>query len=182
MRTTRLLLSGAATTALVLGSTTVAIGQEEAADEAQGPYFFGAAEGLLHHDMENPLDCAIGFTSDSTLTGDSTLGPVTIHQVNCYVPTDTLRNTPDGSITYTFDNGDTLSGTIDGDCVPDMVMDPDGVYTCVGLTRIDGGTGGLEGASGEIRGIAFLDNVHDEATETIPDAPYRITFVGLVES
>jgi hypothetical protein len=184
MRTIRLLLTGAATAALMLGSTTLAMGQEETTLEGPSPYFYGEVEGFLHHDMENPLDCAIGFTSDSTLTGESTLlGATTVRLVNCYVPTDTLSNAQGGVLTFTGENGDTITasgGT--GDCIPDWVAEPGGLWTCPFTTFVTGGTGAFEGATGEIHGISYVENVHEDADiKEGADAPGSITFEGLVE-
>ena len=187
MRTTRLLITGAATTALVLGSVALVVGQDEATEEAEGapsPYFFGEVEGYLHHDMENPLGCAIGFTSDSTLVGETTLlGPTTVRLTNCYVPTDTLGNAQDGVLTFTGESGDTITargGT--GDCIPDWVDEPGGVWVCPITTFVTGGSGAFEGATGEIHGISYVENVHEgsDVNEQV-DAPASMVFEGLVQ-
>lgn len=183
MRTTRLLLAGATTVALMLGTTTLTLCQEEA-DEGPSPYFYGEVEGYLHHDLDNPLGCDIGFTSDSTLTGESTLlGPTTVKMMNCYVPTDTLNNAQGGVLTFVGENGDTLTasgGT--GDCIPDWVGEPDGVWTCPFTTFVTGGTGAFEGATGEIHGINYVENVHTEPDDKeMVDAPGTMVFEGLIE-
>ena len=92
MRAIRLVLAGTVAAVLLLGSSTVVLGQEDVGDE--GPqYFFGELEGFLHPDEDNPHDCAIGITSDSMIFGETELlGATTVRQVNCYVPTDTLHN------------------------------------------------------------------------------------------
>ncbi len=183
MRTLKLLLSGAVTTVLLLGSTGLAVGQEEA-EEGPSPYFFGTVEGVLHHDVENPLGCEIGFTSHSMLTGESTLlGATTVDAVNCYVPTDTLYNMQQGAITFTGENGDTLTAEgVAGDCIPDWVAEPGGTWTCPFTMMVTGGTGTYEGASGEIHGISYVTNVHtDDADKELVDAPTTFMFEGLVE-
>jgi hypothetical protein len=184
MRTIKLLLSGAIATVLLLSSTALAVGQEEAVDEGPSPYFFVTAEGFLHHDMENPLGCEIGFTSHSTLTGESTLlGATTVDAVNCYVPTDTLNNMQDGAITFTGENGDTLTGVaLTGDCIPDWVAEPGATWTCPFTMMVTGGTGTYDGASGELHAISYVTNVHtDDANEETVDAPTTMMLEGLVE-
>ena len=182
MHTTRLLLTGAATAALLLGSTTQAVSQEEATAEGPSPYFFGEFEGSLHHDMENPLGCEIGFTSDTTMTGESTLlGATTVHMVNCYVPTDTLSNVHDSVVTLTGEDGDTLTVSGGwGDSIPDWVADPDGVWTTVFTASVTDGTGAFEGATGEIHGVNYVENVHVEG-EAPGDAHGSMIIEGIIE-
>jgi hypothetical protein len=170
--------------ALMLGATTLAIGQEETAEEGPSPYFFGKVEGFLHHDMDNPLGCEIGFTSDTTFTGETTLlGATTVHVLNCYVPADTLNNIQDTVVVFTGENGDTLTasgGT--GDSIPDWVAEPGGVWTSPFTTFVTGGTGAFEGASGEIHGINYVENVHTDAeAKELVDAPSNMVFEGLIE-
>ncbi|MGD8486809.1 MAG: hypothetical protein PVG27_06120 [Chloroflexota bacterium] len=182
MRTLKLLAASVTTAALVLGPSTTALAQEQA-EEGPSPYLYGEVEGLLHHDMDNPLDCAVGFTSDSTLSGGSTLGPLTVRMVNCYVPTDTFDNTSDGTVTYTFESGDTIEGTATGNCLPDWTDEEGGVFTCIGVTTVSGGTGAYEGATGTIHAVGFVRNVHPKDPDALPgDAPYELIFEGLVES
>jgi hypothetical protein len=104
----------------MLGSTAVVLGQEEPADEGPSRYLYGTAEGMMQLDMENPAGCIIGFTSVTTLTGESTLlGATTIELTNCLVEGNTFQNIHDGVITLTGEKGAALSGTATGHCIPD---------------------------------------------------------------
>ena len=99
------------------------------------------------------------------------------------MPTDTLSNAQDAVLTFTGENGDTITasgGT--GDCIPDWVAEPGGLWTCPFATFVTGGTGAFEGATGEIHGISYVENVHEDADiKEEADAPGSITFEGLVE-
>jgi len=181
MRAPRLVLAGTAAAVLLIGWSPVVLGQEDIVD---GPrYIYGEAEGYLHANEDNPLGCDIGMTSEVTAYGESPqLGAVTISQVNCYVPTDTLDNVQLGTITYTFESGDTLAGTGSGDCIPDDVPEPGGFYSCWGTTIITGGTGVFEDASGEIHSIAYTFNAQSDHPDAAPgDVPATMLFEGLVE-
>ena len=137
MRAIRLVSAGTAAAVLLLGSSTVVLGQEEVADE--GPrYFYGEmVDGIFHPDEDNPLGCDIGMTSDVTYFGESTLlGPTTVRQINCYVPTETLLNVQGVAITFAGESGDTLTGTGSGDCIPDDVPEPKAVELVVPLRCI----------------------------------------------
>ncbi len=182
MRAIRLVATGTATAILLLGASSVGLGQEGADDARQ--YFSGEAEGYLHPNEDNPLGCDIGMTSEVTAYGESPqLGAITIRQVNCYVPTDTLDNVQLGTITYTFESGDTLAGTASGDCIPDDVPEPGGFYSCWGTTIITGGTGVFEGASGEIHAIAYTFNAQSDHPDAAPgDVRAMMLFEGLVGS
>ena len=175
MRTTRLLLTAATTTALVLGSTNLAVGQSS--------YFYGEVEGFLHHDMDNPLGCDIGFTSHATAAGESTLlGPTAVKQMNCYVPTDTFDNAADATISFTGEDGDSIAGTMPFNCLPDWTEAAGGVFTCVGEITVTGGTGVYEGATGTICAVGFVTNAASKDPAAAPDdAPYELIFEGLIE-
>ena len=81
MRVIRLAAAGTATAVLLLGSSSVVLGQEDAASE-DPRYFYGELEGYLHPDPDNPFGCEVGFTSDSMLFGESTLlGATTVDLV-----------------------------------------------------------------------------------------------------
>ena len=181
MRTLRLMTAFVAAVVLLLGGALTALAQEEA-EAGPGQYLYGEVEGLLHHDMDNPLGCELGFTSDSTLNGESTLGALTVRAVNCYVITDTYDNTTDGTVTYTFEDGSTIEGTLTGNCLPDWTDEAGGVFTCIGLTTVTGGTGVYEGATGTIEAVGFVHNVHAKDPDAVPgDAPYELIFEGLIE-
>jgi len=181
MRAMRLVAPGTAAVMLLLGASSVGFGQEGA--DVDGPqYFYGEVEGYLHANEDNPLGCDIGMTSEVTAYGESPqLGAITISQVNCYVPTDTLDNVQLATITYTFESGDTLAGTGSGDCIPDDVPEPGGFYSCWGTTIITGGTGVFEDASGEIHSIAYTFNAQSDHPDAAPgDVPATMLFEGLV--
>jgi len=182
MRANRLVSAGTAAAVLLLGSSTVVLGQEDVVDE--GPrYFFGELEGFFHPDMDNPLGCDIGFTSDSTVFGETELlGSTTSRQLNCYVPTATLENLQLGTWTVTGEAGDSMSGTVSGDCIPDDVPEPGGFYSCPGTIIITDGTGVFEGATGEIRIIGYTTNAQSDHPDAAPgDTPARMIFEGLIE-
>lgn len=181
MRTLRMLVALATTVVLTVGAGASALAQEEA--EAPSPYFFGTAEGFLHHDLDNPLGCDVGFTSDSTLTGESTLlGATTVKQLNCYVPTDTFDNTSDGTVTFTGENGDSITGTMTANCLPDWTAEEGGVFTCIGEVPVTGGTGAFEGATGTIYAVGVITNVHSKDPDVPPeDAPSELIFEGLID-
>jgi hypothetical protein len=182
MRAIRLVATGTVAAVLLLSASTVGLGQEEAVGE--GPrYFYGEAEGFLHPDTDNPLGCDIGFTSDITMFGQSTLlGATTIRQVNCYVPTATLHNMQLAVLTYTGESGDTLTGAGVGDCIPDDVPEAGGFYSCWMVIDITGGTGAFEGASGELHALGYTINAQSDHPDAAPgDTPARTLFEGLVE-
>ena len=178
-----LVSAGTVAAVLLLGSSAVGLGQEETSDEG-GQYLYGEVAGFLHHNVENPLDCDIGFTSEETGTGSATLlGAVTLTGRNCYVPTDTYQNMTKGVIIVTAESGDVLElEGRDGNCLPDDVPTPGGVYSCSIRDVIVSGTGALEGASGEIHGIAYTTNMQSDHPDAAPgDVPFRLIFEGLVE-
>jgi hypothetical protein len=182
MTSITLLTAGTTAATLLLGPPTVALGQEEVAGE--GPhYLFGEVAGYLHPNEDNPLGCDVGFTSENTLYGESTLlGATTVRQVNCYVPTDTLDTIKLITVTYTAESGDTLTATGSGDCIPDVVSEPGGFFSCWGTTTITGGTGAFEGATGEIHAMAYTFNTQSDHPEAAPgDVPISMLFEGLVE-
>lgn len=183
MRATRLVSAGTAAAVLLLGVAPVALSGEEATGEGRH-YLYGEVEGFFHHNEDNPLDCAIGFTSEETANGTSTLlGATTLTARNCYVPTDTYQNMTHGVVTLTGENGDVLElEATTGNCLPDDVSTPGGVYSCLMITDITSGTGGFEGAGGEIVALAYTTNVQADHPDAAPgDTPLRMIFEGLVE-
>ena len=183
MRSIRLLAAGATTVVLVFCSAVAVMAQEEA-EEGPSPYLFGEVEGFLHHNAENPLGCDIGFTSDTTGTGTSTLlGATTLSARNCYVPTDTYQNMTNVVMTLTGETGDVLEfeGRT-GNCLPDMTTEAGGVFTCPGTVVVTGGSGAFEGASGEIHTVAYTTNAEAKQPDAVPgDAPFRMIFEGLID-
>ena len=183
MRAIRLVSVSAAAAVAVLVTSSVVLGQGEVAEDGQH-YLYGEVEGFFHHDMENPLGCDIGFTSVETGSGTSTLlGATTVASHNCYVPTDTYQNMTHGVMTLTGENGDTLElEERTGNCLPDDVPTPGGVYSCVIVSTITAGSGGLEGASGEIVALAYITNVQSDHPDAAPgDVPMRMIFEGLID-
>ncbi len=182
MRAIKPVMVGTAAVFLLLGSSTTVLGEEEVA--AEGPqYIYGEAEGFFHPDTDNPLGCDIGVTSDATTFGESTLlGATTIRQMNCYVPTDTLDNVQLATWTFAGESGDTLTGSGSGDCIPDDVPEAGGFYSCWFAITITGGTGALEGASGEIHGLGYTINTQSDHPDAAHgDTPARMLFEGLIE-
>ena len=184
MRVIRLAAAGTATAVLLLGSSSVVLGQEDAASE-DPRYFYGELEGYLHPDPDNPFGCEVGFTSDSMLFGESTLlGATTLRQLNCYVPSDTLNTAQLGTWTITGESGDTLTGSENGsgDCIPDEVHEPGGFYSCWGEITITGGTGAFEGATGEVHALVYTWNSQSDHPDAAHgDTPASMIFEGLVE-
>jgi hypothetical protein len=102
--------------------------------------------------------------------------------VNCYVPAETFNNTSDGTVTYTFESGDSIEGTVTGNCLPDWTDEEGGVFTCIGVTEVTGGTGIYEGVTGAIHAVGFVHNVHSKDPDALPgDAPYELIFEGLID-
>jgi hypothetical protein len=184
MRAIRLASAGTAAAVLLLATPSDVLGQAEPVGE-DPRYFYGELEGFLHPDTDNPFGCEVGFTSDSTLFGESTLlGTTTLRQVNCYVPADTLGNVQDAVFTFTGESGDTLSGAAleAGDCIPDDATDAGDYYSCWGKLAITGGTGAFDGASGEIHIFAYTWNTQSDHPEAAPgDVPAMVLLEGLID-
>jgi hypothetical protein len=182
MRVIRLMVAGTVAAVLLLGSSTVVLGQEDARDESP-QYFFGELEGFFHPDETNPHDCAIGITSDSMSFGQTELlGATTVRQVNCYVPTETLHNIQDAVYTITGESGDALTAIGSGDCIPDDVPEAGGFYSCWATITITGGTGVFGEASGEIHAIGYTWNTQSDHEDAAPgDTPARMLLEGLIE-
>ena len=183
MRAIRLVSVSAAAAVATLVTSSVVLSQEEDAEKGQR-YLYGEVEGYFHHNTDNPLGCDIGFTSEETGSGTSTLlGATTVESHNCYVPTDTYQNMTHGVIILNGENGDTLElQERSGNCLPDDVPTPGGLYSCVIVSTITAGSGGLEGASGEVIALAYITNVQSDHPDAAPgDVTMRMIFEGLVD-
>jgi hypothetical protein len=169
-------------TTLTLAIGAIAVAQDDAGEDT-GEYFYGEAEGYLHHDTDNPLGCDVGFTSHAMATGESTLlGAISVEQQHCYVPTDTYVNSAGANISFTGEGGDSLTGTMPINCLPDWTEAAGDVFTCIGEITITGGTGAYEGATGTIHAVGFVTNATSKAAGAEPsDAPYELVFEGLVD-
>ena len=156
---------------------------QEEAGAGSSEYLYGEVEGFLHHDMVNPLGCDVGFTSHATGSGVSTLlGPTTVEQWNCYVPTDTFVNSANASISFSGEGSDSLAGTMPINCLPDWTEAAGDVFTCISEITVTGGTGAYEGASGTIHAVGFVTNADSKDPAAAPgDAPYEVVFEGLIE-
>ena len=75
-----------------------------------------------------------------------------------------------------------MSGTYDGNCIPDFSMEPGGTFECVGEFTITGGTGAYEGASGRLVGVATYMNTGFTDEGQMRAAPTEWRFEGIVES
>ena len=182
MRTIDRIVTITATAALTLAVGAPALAQDEAG-EGSDPYFYGEVEGYLHHDMDDPLGCDIGFTSHAVATGESTLlGPTTVEQLNCYVPTDTFQNSTDATISFTGEGGESIACALRFNCLPDWTEEAGGVFTCIGEASVTGGTGAYEDAAGTIHAVGFVTNSDSKDPGAAPgDASYELVFEGLIE-
>jgi hypothetical protein len=166
------------------------VAQDEA--KAPDPYLAGTLVGTLGPDFEDPLGCGPILLPDGTeippvtmsgmTTGLTTLlGETTMTSMNCYAPGDVMANIPEGAFTLAGEDGDEISGTWSGDCAPSFVSEPTETYLCHGLLSITGGTGSLEGVSGQI--AMMSEHWYAGADEDGADNPMPtgVRLEGLIE-
>jgi hypothetical protein len=183
-------MAGLMSLALLLGSSSAVLAQEEM--EGPDPYLAGSFTGSLVGDTENPLGCAQIVAPDGTefplvtMTGLSwgtttLLGATTMSSQNCYVPLDVLANIQDAVFTLTGEAGDEISGTWSGDCAPGFVFQPGETYRCYGIMEVTGGSGMFDGASGQIMMTAELweAGMGDEGIGN--PLPMEVRIEGLIE-
>lgn len=188
MRTLRLSVAMTAMLAL-LATPTTALAQEDGTAEPVG----GVLTGVMVNDYENPMGCADWVLPDgstmpapthmSAVTGVITpLGPATMTASTCYSTVDMFENVVDGEWAIVGEGEDGLSGTYDGNCIPDLSMVPGGTWECFGEFTITGGTGVYEGASGRLMGVAtYMDTgFTDEGQMRAVPSEWRLE--GIVES
>jgi hypothetical protein len=186
MRTLRLSLAVMAVLAVAaMPAATVA-------DEHAQP-IGGLARGLTIQNYENPMGCADWVlpdgatmpapTHESTVVGVTTLlGPTTMTANACYSTADMFTNIVGGEWAMAGEGEDGLSGSYEGNCIPDFSMDPGATWECIGEFTITAGTGAYEGASGLIVGVAtYVDTgfTEDGQMRTVP-TEWRME--GMVES